>query len=181
MKFEITFSIWRAKETSKGSRQPQICEWFNRQGNLPTRLMLTATRWIILSICPPESWVYTEAFMSFTHVHCPDGLNNPLMSKGCSHQMAPTAETVGRRWNTVSLVLVMVSLWVIQWTYPLYDQLYHLQWSSYRPNWGSLFLYYLWLLLGLLFSFSFLQFQVTDAAKTWKSRPGAVLFSAATY
>ena len=71
--------------------------------------MLAATRWIILSICPPESWVYTEAFMSFTHVHCPDGLNNTLMSKGCSHQMAPTAETVGRRWNTVSLVLVMVS------------------------------------------------------------------------
>lgn len=27
--------------------------------------------------------VYTEALTRFTHVHCPDGLNNTLLSQGC--------------------------------------------------------------------------------------------------
>ena len=56
---------------------------FNKQGKLLTRLALGSQK-TSRSRHPPARIleVYTETLTGFSHVHCPDGFNNTLLSQG---------------------------------------------------------------------------------------------------
>lgn len=55
----------------------------SRSPHLPTRILK----------------VYIEALPGFSHIYCPEGLNNILFSSSCSFEMDPAMEMVDRTHN----------------------------------------------------------------------------------
>lgn len=99
---------------------------FNKQGNRRTSLVLGGCKMTrSLHLLARILKVYTEGIMGFSHISCPDGLNNTLLSQGCVSEMAPDLGTVGKAYiprtgeEGMSLQLVRSSLRVNKQPYPL--------------------------------------------------------------
>lgn len=53
----------------------------------------------LVDICTPTPTrileVFREVLTGFSHIYCPDGLNNALLSQGCDLERAPAVGRVG--------------------------------------------------------------------------------------
>ena len=85
---------------------------FNKQGTLHMRLVLIGCK-MSRSLYPPTRIlkVHTEASTGFSHVYCPDGLNNTLLSQGCVLETVSTMGRVGEMYMPRSREGVR-SLWL---------------------------------------------------------------------
>ena len=78
--------------------------------------------------------VYIEALTGFSHVYCPDGLSNTILSQGYLLVIAPTVGTMGREyiprtgvWGGEEPPKDWVQLSDVNWwSLPLHDLLQHM-------------------------------------------------------
>lgn len=105
------------KEQQKRGRPLQNGGWrFKKQGNV-CEVCLEATRPVYLRTCLQESQVYIEALTRSSHVYCPDGLSNTLLTQGCLLENASHCRSAGQpihskdRGGVRSFWLRASSLW----------------------------------------------------------------------
>lgn len=70
----------------------------NKQENLCTRLVLGGSKMSRSPYPPARILSFYRGFNGVSHIHCPDGLNNTLVSQGCERQVAPGMRTVGEMY-----------------------------------------------------------------------------------
>ena len=86
----------RRREQRKWQTNP---DWqvtvFTSKGTYIRGFSWVAARWVDLCTPHQDLKVSIEALTEFSHMYCPDGLINTLLSQGCVFEMAPTVGRVG--------------------------------------------------------------------------------------